>query len=58
MVCNGGRHQIKKLDETKKTLDSGIFVVFEVTIVSSRGDKHPKNLIKSILWVFGRYSTV
>ena len=42
MVCNGGRYRIKKLDETKKTSDSGISAVFEVTNVSSRIDRHPK----------------
>ena len=42
MVCNGGRYRIKKLDETKKTSDSEIFVVFEVTNVSSRTDRHPE----------------
>ena len=44
MVCNGCRYRIKKLDETKKTSDCGIFAVFEVTNVSSRSDKHPKLL--------------
>ena len=42
MVCNGCRYQIKKLDETKKTSYCGISVVFEVTNVSSRSDRHPK----------------
>ena len=42
MVYNGGRYWIKKLDETKKKSDSGISVVFEVTNVSSRSDKHPE----------------
>ena len=42
MVCNRGRYWIKKLDETKKTWDSEIFVVFEVTNVSSRSDRHPE----------------
>ena len=40
MVCNGWRYHIKKLDETKKRLDCGIFAVFEVTNVSSRSDRH------------------
>ena len=40
MVCNGGRYLIKKLDETKKTSDSGISVVFEITNVSSRTERH------------------
>ena len=42
MVYNGGRYRIKKLDETKKTLDSGVSVVFEVTNVSSRINRHPE----------------
>ena len=42
MVYNGCRYGIKKLDETKKTSDCGIFVVFEVTNVSSRTEKHPE----------------
>ena len=33
MVCNGGRYQIKKLDEKNKTSDSGIPVVFKVTLM-------------------------
>ena len=44
MVYNGGRYHIKKLDETKKTLDSGVSVVFEVTNVSSRTERHPEVL--------------
>ena len=42
MVCSGCRYQIKKLDETKKTSDFGIYAVFEVTNVSYRSDRHPK----------------
>ena len=42
MVYNGDRYWIKKLDETKKTSDSGISVVFEVTNVSFRSDRHPE----------------
>ena len=42
MRCNGHKFYIKKLDETKKTLDYGISAVFEVTNVSSRSDKHPE----------------
>ena len=42
MVWNGGRYHIKKLDETKKTLDSGISAFFEVTNVSSRTNRHPE----------------
>ena len=44
MVYNGGRYHIKKLDETKKTSDSGVSAVFEVTNVSSRTDRHPEVL--------------
>ena len=40
MVCNGCRDRIKKLDETKKTSHCRISVVFEVTNVSSRSDRH------------------
>ena len=40
MVYNGGRYRIKKMDETKKTSDSGVSAVFEVTNVSSRTDRH------------------
>ena len=40
MVCNGGRYRIKKLDEIKKTSDSGVSVVFEVTNISSRTNRH------------------
>ena len=42
MVCNGGRYWIKNLDETKKTLDSGVSTVFEVINVSSRSDIYPE----------------
>ena len=42
MVYNGGIYRIKKLDETKKTSDSGVSAVFEVTNVLSRNDRHPK----------------
>ena len=42
MVCNGCKYRMKKLDETNKTLDCGISVVFEVTNVSSRSDRHPE----------------
>ena len=42
MVCNGCIYRIKKLDETKKTSDSGVLAVFEVTNVSSRTDRHPE----------------
>ena len=42
MWCNGCKYHIKKLDETMKTSNCGISVVFEVTSVSSRSDIHPK----------------
>jgi hypothetical protein len=42
MWCNGCKFHIKYLDETKKTYDSGIIVVFQVTNVSSRSDRHPR----------------
>jgi len=42
MWCNGRHYRIKKLDETKKTCDSGISAVFEVTNVSSRSDRRPE----------------
>ena len=42
MWCNSRKYRIKKLDETKKTYDSGIIVVFEVTNVSSRSERHPE----------------
>ena len=42
MWYNGRKFCIKKLDDKKKTFDSGITVVFQVTNVSSRSDKHPK----------------
>ena len=44
MWCNGHKYRIKKLDETRKTSDSGITAVFEVTNVSSRSDRHLKFL--------------
>jgi hypothetical protein len=42
MWCNGRKFHIKQLDETRKTSDSGITAVFQVTNVSSRSDKHPR----------------
>ena len=42
MVCNGCRYHVENLDERKKTSYFGISVVFEVTNVSSRSDRHPK----------------
>jgi hypothetical protein len=35
------KFHIKKLDDKKKTFDSGIIAVFQVTNVSSRSDMHP-----------------
>ena len=40
MWFNGHKFRIKKFDETKKTVDSGITAVFEVTNVSSRSYRH------------------
>ena len=57
MWCNGHKFHIKKLDETKKTSDSGITAIFEVTNVSYRSGIHLE-LRKSILWVFGIYYSV
>ena len=42
MWYNGHKIWIKKLDDKKKTFDYGIFVVFQVTDVSSRSDNHTK----------------
>jgi hypothetical protein len=42
MWCNGRKFHIKQLDETRKTSDSGITAVFQVTNVSSRSDRHPR----------------
>ena len=42
MWCNGCKFRIKMLDDMKKTCDSGITAVFQVTNVSSRSDIHPK----------------
>jgi hypothetical protein len=42
MWCNGHKFRIKQLDETRKTSDSGITAVFQVTNVSSRSDRHPR----------------
>ena len=44
MWSNGCKFCIKKLDDKKKTFDCGINVVFQVTNVSSRSDKHPEVL--------------
>ena len=42
MSYNGRKFRVKKVDDTKKTADSGITAVFQVTNVSSRSDKHPR----------------
>ena len=42
MWYDGHKFCIKKLDAKKKTFDSGITAVFQVTNVSSRSDKHPE----------------
>ena len=42
MWFNGRKFRIKKLDETKKTCDSRISAVFEVTNVSSRSNRRPE----------------
>ena len=42
MSCNGHKFHIKRLDDKKKTFDCGITIVFQVTHVSYRSDKHPK----------------
>jgi hypothetical protein len=42
MWCNGRKFRIKQLDETNKTSDSGIIVVFQVTNVSSRSGIRPR----------------
>ena len=42
MYYNGHKFCIKKVDETKRTCDSGITTVFEVTNITSRNDIHPQ----------------
>jgi hypothetical protein len=42
MWCNDHKFHIKQLDETRKTSNSGINVVFQITNVSSRSDRHPR----------------
>ena len=54
MWCNGCKHRIKKLDETKKTSYCGISAVFEVTNVSSRSDRHPE-LSKNWYYAYWEY---
>ena len=41
MLCNGYKLCIKNFDDMKRTCDSGISAVFQVTNVSSRNDLHP-----------------
>ena len=42
MWYNGCKFCIKNLDDKKKTFYCGITIVFQVTNVSSRSDKHPE----------------
>ena len=42
MWYNGRKFHVKSVDDTKKTADSGINAMFQVTNVSSRSDKHPR----------------
>ena len=42
MFCNGQKFRVKVLDDTKKTCDSRITAVFQVTNISSRKDLHPR----------------
>jgi hypothetical protein len=49
MWYNGKKFHIKRVDERKKTVDSRITIVFKVTNVSSRSDKHPR-LTKNIYY--------
>ena len=42
MYYHGHKFWIKNLDDTKKTCDSGITAIFEVTNISSRNDIHPQ----------------
>ena len=42
MWCNGHRLRIKEFNGTRKTFDSGIATVFQVTNGSSRSDRHPQ----------------
>jgi hypothetical protein len=42
MWCNGRKFCIKQLDETRKTSDNGIAAIFQVTNVSSRSDRRPR----------------
>ena len=42
MWCKGHKFRIKMLDDKMKTLDCGITVVFKVTNISYRSDRHPE----------------
>jgi hypothetical protein len=42
MYCNGQKFRVKVLDDRKKTSDSGITAVFQVTNILSRNDLHPR----------------
>jgi hypothetical protein len=42
MWCNGHKFRIKQLDETRKNSNNGITAVFQVTNVSSRSGRHPR----------------
>ena len=42
MCCNGRKFRVKQLDDNMKTSDRGITTVFQVTNVSSRSDRHPR----------------
>ena len=42
MWCDGHKFRIINLDQTKKTYDCGIRLVFHVTNVSSRSERHPE----------------
>ena len=50
MFYNGQKFCVKVLDDTKKTCDSRIIVVFQVTNISSRNDLHPR---ESANWYYG-----
>ena len=42
MWCNGRKFRVKHLDYNRKNSDSGITVVFYVTNVFYRSNKHPR----------------
>jgi hypothetical protein len=42
MWCNGHKFHIKQLEENRKTSDNGIAAIFQVTNVSYRSDKRPR----------------